>query len=144
MSNQNNITNVYVNSAPPVIVRSQPGCLIQIPYFLLIGWWLGAAAIVLAYFLFLTLLGIPLGVTILNKIPYLLALRQTEPTISYYGAKTVQHNLLIRALWFFMIGSWVTIVWLFIGYVLACTIIGMPLAFWMFDKAPVIFTLHKS
>ena len=144
MSNQNNITNVYVNAAPPVIVRSQPGCLIQILYFLVIGWWLGGAAIVLAYFLFLTLLGIPLGVMILNKIPYLLALRQTEPAISYYGVKTAQHNLLIRALWFFLIGGWATIGWLFIGYALACTIIGMPLAFWMFDKAPVILTLRKS
>ncbi|HRW50909.1 MAG TPA: YccF domain-containing protein [Caldilinea sp.] len=144
MSNQTNVTNVYVNSAPPVVVRSQPGCLVQLLYFVFIGWWLGGAAITLAYFLFLTILGIPLGVMILNKIPYLLALRQTEPTISYYGAKTTQHNMLIRAIWFFVVGIWLTAIWLFIAYGLACIIIGMPIAFWMFDKTPAILTLHRS
>lgn len=144
MGNQNNVTNVYVNAAPPVIVRSQPGCLVQILYFVFIGWWLGGAAIALAYLLFLTIIGIPLGVMILNKIPYLLALRQTEPTIAYVGVKTVQHNILIRAIWFFLIGISVTAGWLFIAYILACTIIGMPIAFWMFDKTPAILTLHKA
>ena len=110
MSNQgsqgSNSENVTVNVAgtPTIIVRNQPGCLVQLLYFVFIGWWLGALAISLAYLLFLTILGIPLGVMIINKIPYLMALRQTDPVISYAGSAAAQHNFIIRALWFLLIG----------------------------------------
>jgi uncharacterized membrane protein YccF (DUF307 family) len=128
----------------PVVVRSQPGCLVQILYFIFIGWWLGALAVSLAYLLFLTIIGMPLGVIIINKIPYLMALRNTEPTISIAGQSTHQRNIFIRIIWFFLIGFWLTAVWLTIAYIFCGTIIGMPIGFWMFDKTPAILTLHKS
>jgi hypothetical protein len=108
MGNQGNPSvNVIVNVAgpPPIILRSQAGCLVQFIYFLFIGWWLGGIALSIAYFLFLTIIGIPLGVMIINKIPYLIALRQTEPIISFAGVNTPQHSLLIRAIWFSLVGG---------------------------------------
>ena len=150
MSNQgsqrSNSVNVIVNVAgtPTIIVRNQPGCLVQLLYFVFIGWWLGALAISLAYLLFLTILGIPLGVMIINKIPYLMALRQTDPVISYAGSAAAQHNFIIRALWFLLIGFWLTALWLSLAYIFACTIIGMPIGFWMFDKAPALLTLRRN
>jgi uncharacterized membrane protein YccF (DUF307 family) len=146
MSNQDaNSQNVVVNVAgpPTIIVRSQPGCLVQLIYFIFIGWWLGALAIALAYLLFVVVIGIPLGVKIINKIPYLMALRQTEPVISVAGTSTHQHNLLIRTIWFLLVGWWLTAIWLSIAYLLACTIILMPIGFWMFDKAPALLTLRR-
>jgi uncharacterized membrane protein YccF (DUF307 family) len=144
-SQNNNPVNVTVNVAgpPQIMVRSQPGCLIQFIYFIFIGWWLGALAMTLAYLLFVTILGIPLGVLIINKLPYLMALRQTEPIISVVGVNSTQHNFLIRAVWFLLIGFWLTALWLSVAYLLACTIIGMPIGFWMFDRAPAILTLHR-
>ena len=150
MSNQgsqgDDSVNVTVNVAgPPIlIVRNQPGCLVQLLYFVFIGWWLGALAIVLAYLLFLTVLGIPLGVMIINRIPYLMALRQTDPAISYVGSVASQHNFIIRVLWFLLIGFWLTALWLSLAYIFALTIIAMPIGFWMFDKAPALLTLHRS
>lgn len=144
--NSSTTTNVVVNvNAPPAIaIRSQPGCLVQLLYFVFIGLWLGAWAVLLAYVLFLTVLGIPLGVMIINKLPYLMALRQTEPAISYVGTQTAQVNFFIRALWFVFFGSWLTLAWLFIAYALCITIIGMPIGFMMFDKAPGLLTLHRK
>jgi uncharacterized membrane protein YccF (DUF307 family) len=135
--------NVNVVGPPPIIIRSQPGCLVQLIYFVFIGWWLGAMAVSLAYFLFLTVIGIPLGVMIINKIPYLMALRQTEPIISVAGVNTPQHSLLIRAIWFLLVGWWLAAIWLSLAYLLACTIIGMPIGFWMFDRAPALLTLRQ-
>lgn len=142
MSNQVNV-NVMVG-APSIIIRKQPGCLIQLFYFLFIGWWLGALAVVLAYLLMLTVIGIPLGVGIINKIPYVLALRETEPIVSYVGVKTQQRNFLTRAIWFLVAGLWLTGLWLAVAYLLACTLIGMPVGFWMFDRAPALLTLHRK
>ncbi len=127
----------------PVVVRSQPGCLVQFLFFIFIGWWLVAAAVSIAYLLFLTIIGIPFGVKIINKVPYLMALRNTDPAISYGRHETKQVNILVRIIWFFLLGWELTAMWLGIAYILCCTIIGMPIGFWMFDKAPAILTLHK-
>ena len=150
MSNQGNPGNtpvhvtVNVSGPPPIIVRRQPGCLIQFLYFFFIGWWLGALAISLAYFLFVTVIGIPLGIMIINKVPYLMALRETDQVISYAGTVVEQHNFVLRALWFLLVGIWLTALWLSLAYFLACTIIAMPIGFWMFDKAPALLTLRRS
>jgi len=133
----------YMNSPRPIIVRKQPGCIIQLLFFIFIGWWLGALAISVAYFFFVTVIGIPLGVMIINKIPLLMALRETEPMVSVYGLRMQQYNFFLRAVWFLLVGWWAALVWLTLGYLMACTIIGMPIGFWMFDKAPAILTLRR-
>ncbi len=64
------MSDKHVNvTVKPIVIRNQPGCLVQLFFFVFIGWWLGALAIILAYALFLTVIGIPLGVMIINKIP---------------------------------------------------------------------------
>jgi uncharacterized membrane protein YccF (DUF307 family) len=136
-SNQTNIPGMAL------VVRSQPGCLVQFLFFIFIGWWLGALAVSIAYLLFLTIIGIPLGVMIINKIPYLMALRNTEPIISIAGKKTQQINIFIRIIWFLLLGWELTAIWLTVAYLFCDTIIGMPIGFWMFDKAPALLTLHK-
>ncbi len=127
-----------------VVVRSQPGCLVQLLFFIFIGWWLGGLAVTLAYLLFLTIIGIPLGVMIINKIPYLMALRNTEPVISTPGHNARQINIIIRVVWFFLLGWELTALWISIAYIFCLTILGMPIGFWMFDKAPGLLTLHQS
>jgi uncharacterized membrane protein YccF (DUF307 family) len=141
---QENAMSIEKSTGIPVVVRSQPGCLVQFLFFIFIGWWLGAAAVSIAYLLFLTIIGIPLGVVIINKIPYLMALRNTEPAISYGHQETKQVNIFIRIIWFLLIGWELTAIWLSFAYFLCCTIIGMPIGFWMFDKAPAMLTLHRE
>jgi len=41
-----------------------PGCLIQALWFVFIGWWLGALSIAAAWFLNITIIGLPLGMAI--------------------------------------------------------------------------------
>ncbi len=137
-SNQANLPGMKV------VVRSQPGCLVQLLFFIFIGWWLGGLAVTLAYLLFLTIIGIPLGVMIINKIPYLMALRTTEPVISTPGHNARQINIIIRVVWFFLLGWELTALWISIAYIFCLTILGMPIGFWMFDKAPGLLTLHQS
>ena len=139
------VVNVNVGQPGPMVVHRKTGCLLQLIYFLFIGWWLGAAAVILAYLLFALVLTIPLGVMIINRIPYLMALREPPVVVTPWGqAQVQQHNMLIRIIWFVLLGLWLTLAWMVVAYLFCLTIIGMPIGFWMFDHAPALLTLHRS
>jgi len=48
----------------------------------------------------------------------------------------------VRALWFCFLGWWLGGLAIYTAYALAITIIGLPLAFLLFDKVPAILTLR--
>ncbi len=138
-----------------VVVQTQkgPGCLVQVLWFLFIGWWAGQIWIALAWLAMLTILGIPLGVKMLNKLPQVIALRAQEETFTLTqvgdtiivttGGEKPQHNILLRALYFALVGWWLSALWMEVAYLLCVTIIGMPLGFWMFDKVPTLVSLRR-
>lgn len=130
---------------PVVAVQQRHGCLVQILWFLFIGWWLGSFAVGVAYVMFVFIITIPIGIAIINNIPKIMALREPDRLMTIYGPVSVpQHNILVRALWFIFVGWWLAGVALSIGYALCMTIIFMPLGFWIFDAVPALLTLRRS
>ncbi len=141
-------------ATPTIILQrsGEPGCLIQILWFIIIGWWLGGLAISLAWVLNLTIIGLPLGMLILNNIPKILALQNPEKylkTISQDGKVTIvemnmpQFNFFLRALFFLLIGWWWSGIWLAIAYALCATILLLPIGLWMFRLTPLMTTLRR-
>jgi len=142
---------------PPTVVvvnktGTGPGCIVQGLWFLFVGWWLGGLAIALAWILNITILGLPLGMAILNNVPKLLALQSGEKTIQAItkdGVTTItevapkQLNFLVRAIFFALIGWWWSGVWLAIGYLLCVTILLMPVGLQMFRLTPMMTTLRR-
>lgn len=55
-----------------------------------------------------------------------------------------QQPFLLRAEWFLVLGWWLSAVWMVLAYALRLTIIGMPIWFWMFDRALALLTLHNA
>ena len=49
--------------------------------------------------------------------------------------------LWLRALWFAVVGWWLTLFTLVLAYLCLLTIIGLPAAFWLFDRVPLVLTL---
>lgn len=144
MSNPTNVT-VNVSAAPSVIMmRRKTNPIVQLLWFLAVGWWAAALAVCLAYLLILTILGIPLGIALLNKIPGIIALRDPGQPIQFLNAPTSQRNFFVRMLWFVLIGSWLAAIWMSLAYLVCITILGLPLGLWMFDKAPAVLTLRRS
>ncbi len=133
------------NNQPVVAVKQSPGCLVQILWFVFVGWWLGSFAVSAAYVMFLFIVTIPVGIAILNNIPKIMALREPPQLVTPYGTvSTPQHNILVRALWFVLVGWWLTGIVMTVAYALCMTVIGLPFGFVMFDWAPGILTLRRS
>ena len=136
-----------------VTTRKDPGCLVQILWFLFVGWWAGQLWIAVAWLLMLTVIGIPLGVMMLNKVPKVIALRgqTTDLTLTTIGAVTVvstgaqvpQRNILLRAIYFLLVGWWLSAIWMELAYWACLTIIGLPIGFWMFDRVPALASLRR-
>ena len=132
-----------------VVRQNRPGCLIQLLWFVLVGWWAGQLWIAVAWFFAATVIGIPLAVMMFNKLPDIIALRGSETyTVTYYGNRAVvrempQYNIVLRALWYLLVGWWLTALWLQVAFLLCLTIILMPFGFWMFDKVPTVLSLRR-
>ncbi len=141
-------------SAITVETKKNPGCLVQIVWFAFVGWWLGQAWMVAAWILMVTIVGIPFGVLMLNKLPKVIALREPPREVKIYTKgdgslrrETVepqQINIILRALYFVLIGWWLSALWMEAAYALCMSVIGLPIGFWMFDYVPAILTLRRS
>src|SRR5512136_808576 len=122
-----------------IVAKKNPGCLVQLVWFALVGWWLGQAWVAVAWFFAATIIGMPLAVLMLNRVPEVMALRgETELLVRSWNGHTVvtevpQVNILLRALYFILVGWWLSAVWIEAAYALCATIIGLPFGFWMFD-----------
>jgi uncharacterized membrane protein YccF (DUF307 family) len=136
-----------------VETRRSPGCLLQLLWFAFIGIWLGQIWMIAAWILMLTIIGIPLGVSMLNNLPKVFALREPTRRVRVYrnpdGSLTEveigrpQVNILLRALYFILIGWWFSAIWMEIGYLLTTTILFLPVGFWMFDRVPAVLSLRR-
>jgi uncharacterized membrane protein YccF (DUF307 family) len=125
----------------------------QILWFALVGWWAGQLWIAAAWLLMLTIVGAPLAVAMLNALPQVIALRgQTsgvevtrvgnlEYTVS--NARIPQRNIVLRAIYFVLIGWWLSALWMEAAYALCLSIIGLPVGFWMFDQVPALVSLRR-
>jgi uncharacterized membrane protein YccF (DUF307 family) len=130
----------------PGVYASAPrhGCLAQLLWFAVIGWWAGLIWTGVAWFLMNTYILIPVGVKMLNYVPQIIALRGERIVDARGNAiERPQFNLLIRAAWFFFVGWWLSGIWLCIAYLACATIIFMPVGFWMFDLTPMVVSLRQ-
>ena len=142
-------------SSQTVVVetRRNPGCLLQLLWFAFIGIWLGQIWMIAAWILMVTIIGLPLGIAMLNMLPKVFALREPAQQVRVLrrvdGSMMVQEldrpqvNMLLRATYFLLVGWWLSALWMEAAYLLCTTIIGLPLGFWMFDRIPAVLTLRR-
>lgn len=136
-----------------VETRQNPGCLLQILWFAFVGIWLGQAWVAVAWVLMVTIVGLPLGIWMLNRVPKVMALRESPQLVrvstDVSGRVTSrdlqpdQVNFIVRALYFVLIGWWLSALWLEAAYLLCLSIVGLPIGFWMFDLVPAVVSLQR-
>jgi uncharacterized membrane protein YccF (DUF307 family) len=125
-----------------------PPILLRAGWFLLIGWWLAGILSAAAWALNATIIGLPLGLWIINRLPTAATLR---PPLSRYRiddgvavSAIEQHPLVLRALYFLLVGWWLSGLWLAIAYAFLITIVGAPIAFWMYGRVGAVTTLYRT
>ena len=135
-----------------IVQNENPGCLVQLLWFALVGWWAGELWIAAAWFLMVTVIGAPIAIAMLNMLPQVIALRgqRTVVEVKQVGnmfvtedTRVPQRNILLRIAYFLLIGWWVTALWMEAAYALCLSIIGLPIGFWMFDQVPALLTLRR-
>ncbi len=137
-----------------VTSQSGPGLLIRVLWFLFIGWWLGLIWVLVAWFFNFTIIGLPLGLFMINNIPQVMTLqpaRMQTVVDARNGTKVVsqlpleQPPFLLRALYFLVIGFWFSLVWMLLAWLISLVTLGLafPISFWMFNRVPCVTTLAR-
>jgi uncharacterized membrane protein YccF (DUF307 family) len=130
------------------VTTSHGNLLLRAVWFVFIGWWLGLLWTLVAWLFNLTLIGLPVGVMMLNAIPTVMTLRPRNAQqiqLASHGSvmvqRPLQHPLPLRALWFVFVGWWASFVWMMVAWAFGASLILMPISFWMFNRVPTITTL---
>ncbi|MDX9849711.1 MAG: YccF domain-containing protein [Anaerolineaceae bacterium] len=142
------------NSSVSIRQERGPGLLIRALYFIFLGLWLGAVWTTIAWILVVTIIGLPIGLLMLNRLPQVMTLkpvRENRYLIQKDGQWVLrtytreQPSFLARALYFILIGWWFSAFWLLSAWAISGITLGLglPIAFWMFDRVPAITTLSR-
>jgi len=123
-------------------MSEQPSLLVRAVWFVFVGWWLTGLWLSVAWFLNVTIIGIPLGIKMINKVPLVLSLKRRDRLVAGQNGGS-SYSLPVRAVWFVLVGWWASGVWTGVAYTLTLTIVGIPLAVWMYNKLPFVVSLYS-
>lgn len=134
------------------VVLRQPGVhwLVRAVYFVFFGIWFSGIWAAVAWVLSVTIIGLPLGLWMLNRLPQVTTLKAqgsdllVTPGGAVYAQTQRQRPFLLRALYFVLVGWWFSALWLTVAWALCTVIIGLPFGFWMFNRVPAVITLARS
>lgn len=130
-----------------------PNLLVRFLWWLFIGWWASGIAVTIAWVALITIIGIPLGIWIINRLPSILTLRprtrhwslgqdeQGSTVVTDRGRPQVAWPL--RGLWFVLVGWWASGLWMGLAWLIQLTVIGIPIALLMFNRTPFIASLYR-
>lgn len=128
----------------PIPVNEQPSLLVRAIWFILVGWWATGIWLSIAWLLLVLVITIPLGIKMINVVPMVLSLKSpSRELVGQEVRRPHQRNLLIRAVWFVLFGWWASLMWMAIAYLFTISIIGIPVAIWMYGKLPAIVSLYR-
>ena len=130
----------------------EPNIVLRALWFIFLGWWLSFWAMVLALLLQLTIIGIPGGIWIVNRVPQIMTLKSSRKLLASQDKSGVmvisysdreQRKWWVRTIYYALVGWWATSLWLAIAWLMGLLIITLPLSFWMFGQTGKIQTLRR-
>ena len=109
--------------------------LLRAIWFFVFGWELTGIWILIAWALNASIIGLPLGLWMIDRVPQVLTLKarpgvmvtdKEDGRSQFFPASNVP--FLIRAAYFVLFGWWFSLIWAAVAWLLCATIIGLPLA----------------
>ena len=102
----------------------------------------------------MTIIGLPIAFMVFNRIPALMTLRartviyetEVRDGVSYVcGRNPNQLPILLRAIWFVLIGWWLGFIWMYAAWFISLLIVTLPIGIcddeprrWRDDAAPLL------
>jgi uncharacterized membrane protein YccF (DUF307 family) len=137
----------------PAEVQEGPGLLVRAIWFLLVGWWLTGIVSAVAWFAMVTIIGLPLGIWLINRIPTVITLRprtrevrQMVDAAGFARLEAVaipQQPWYVRGVWFIVIGWWASAIVMTIGWILIVLLVTIPIGLWMYNRVPFVASLYR-
>jgi uncharacterized membrane protein YccF (DUF307 family)/ribosomal protein L40E len=128
---------IYI--APPAMLEELP-IGIRALWFLFAGLWAGQIWLLMAWLVNMTLIGLPLGVWMLNQLPQIMTLRRQRRSLQLAAGRS-SVPFAARAIYFLLVGWWLSLLWSELAWLASALIIGLPLGFLMFERAGTVATL---
>ena len=125
--------------------------LLRVIWFFVFGWELSGIWILVAWALNASMIGLPLGLWMIDRVPQVLTLK-ARPGVMVTDMKDGRSQFtpassapfLIRAVYFVLFGWWFSLLWAGLAWLLCATIIGLPLGIVMLNGLPTVTTLAHS
>ncbi|MDZ4717940.1 MAG: YccF domain-containing protein [Roseiflexaceae bacterium] len=127
-----------------------PGILVRAIYFIFFGLWFSGIWAAIAWFLCVIIIGLPFGLWMLNRLPQVATLKQQRSDLvitssgKSYNVETRQQPFLLRAIYFVLIGWWLSALWITAAWALCASVIGLLPGFWMMNRVPAVITLARA
>jgi uncharacterized membrane protein YccF (DUF307 family) len=137
-----------------IVVQNRQGglfyLLLRVVYFVVIGLWLSGIWAAVAWLLCVTIIGLPIGLWMLDRLPQVSTLQpQRNDLVITTDGRTMsrqiaQHPWILRAVYFVLVGWWLSALWLTVAWALCSVVIGLPFGFWMMNRVPGVLTLART
>ncbi len=145
--------------APPstpffIETKTGPSLLVRAVWFVFVGWWLSGIVAAVAWLFMVTILGLPIGIWLVNRLPTVITLRpRTSYAYAYTDAYGNVHHAgvpsldqppwWIRGIWFIFVGWWASALVMTIAWALLVPIITIPLGLLLFNRVPFVASLYR-
>jgi uncharacterized membrane protein YccF (DUF307 family) len=139
----------------PVVYEttSGPGLLVRAVWFVFVGWWLSGIVSAVAWFFLATIIGLPLGIWLVNRLPTIITLRpRTMYAYAWTDASGVtryspvareQVPWPVRGIWFVFIGWWASFLVMAVAWGLIVLIVTIPLGLLLYNRVPFVASLYR-
>lgn len=125
-----------------------PSFVVRAIWFVAVGWWLTGLLLSTAWAISLTVVGLPVGVKLVNYVPKALTLKASGDDdvnrIEVGGSSGSSPGLLVRGAYFVFVGWWASLAWTAVAYVLCLSVLGLPVGVKMFNKLPKVLSLYEE
>lgn len=138
---------------PPAEIQQGPGLLVRALWFIFVGWWLTGVVSTIAWLAMITIIGLPLGIWLINRIPTVITLRPRTRAVQqmvdsagftrFVDVPVAQVPWYVRGIWFLFVGWWASAIVMAIGYALIVLIITIPIGLWMYNRVPFVASLYR-
>ena len=121
---------------------TQRSLLVRALWFVFVGWWVTPIVVNTAWLLNVTVVLLPVGIKLINLVPTVLTLAEPR-SLSEPDSARGQPSLVVRAVYFVLVGWWLSLLWSNAASFLAVTVVGLPIAIWMLNRLPYVTSLYR-